>query len=70
MLVRQLAATDHGLPIEVYCFTNDTAWASYEGIMADIFDHLLAILDGFDLRIYQNPTWNDFRKINKIKVEY
>ncbi len=63
LLVRQLAATDHGLPIEVYCFTNDIAWASYEGIMADIFDHLLAILDGFDLRIYQNPTGNDFRKI-------
>lgn len=62
LLVRQLAPTDHGLPIEVYCFTNDTAWASYEGIMADIFDHLLAILDGFDLRIYQNPTGNDFRK--------
>lgn len=63
LLVRQLASTDHGLPIEVYCFTNDTAWANYEGIMADIFDHLLAVLDVFELRIYQNPTGSDFKKI-------
>lgn len=63
LLVRQLAPTNQGLPIEVYCFTNDTAWANYEGIMADIFDHLLAVLEQFDLRVYQNPTGHDFKKI-------
>ncbi len=56
LLVRQLAPGEHGLPIEVYCFSADTAWASYEDLQADIFDHLLAIAPEFDLRIYQNPS--------------
>ena len=53
LLVRQLQPTAEGLPLEVYCFSNDTAWAAYEGIQADIFDHLLAILPEFGLRVYQ-----------------
>ena len=54
VLVRQLqpdAAT--GLPIEVYCFTNTTDWGEYERIQSDIFDHLLAILPVFGLRVFQ-----------------
>ncbi|MCT4688146.1 mechanosensitive ion channel family protein [Vallitalea sp.] len=65
LLVRQLAPTDRGLPIEIYCFTNDTAWSNYEGIMADIFDHLFAIISEFDLKVYQNPSGSDFVKLAK-----
>jgi len=53
MLVRQLQPDSTGLPLEIYCFTSDTRWAVYEGIQADIFDHLLAILPAFNLRVFQ-----------------
>ncbi len=53
LLVRQLQPTDHGLPLEIYCFTSDVAWAAYEGTQSDIFDHLLAILPEFGLRVFQ-----------------
>jgi miniconductance mechanosensitive channel len=60
-LVRQLAPTEHGLPIEIYVFSKDIRWAYYEAIQADIFDHLLAVIGEFDLRIYQQPSGRDFR---------
>jgi miniconductance mechanosensitive channel len=53
LIVRQLQPGPEGVPIEVYAFTNDTNWATYEGIQADIFDHLYAIAPEFGLRIYQ-----------------
>ncbi|MEM1194764.1 MAG: mechanosensitive ion channel family protein [Pseudomonadota bacterium] len=59
LLVRQLAPGTQGLPIELYCFTNTTAWDIYEGIQADIFDHLLAIAPEFGLRAFQDPTGLD-----------
>ncbi|MCG8468481.1 MAG: mechanosensitive ion channel family protein [Gemmatimonadetes bacterium] len=59
LLVRQLAPTDHGVPIEVYAFSADTAWANYEALQADIFDHLLASLREFDLRVFQHPSGTD-----------
>ena len=62
-LVRQLRPTEHGLPIEVYVFSKDKAWANYEAIQADIFDHILAVVPEFDLRVYQNPTGSDFRSL-------
>lgn len=55
-LVRQLAPTEKGVPIELYVFVNDTNWIHYEGIQADIFDHLFAAIHFFDLRLYQAPT--------------
>ncbi|MEQ8331134.1 MAG: mechanosensitive ion channel family protein [Longimicrobiales bacterium] len=61
VLVRQLAPTPQGLPIELYCFSADTAWAAYEGLQADIFDHLIALLPEFGLRVYQQPAGTDFR---------
>lgn len=61
MLVRQLDPTENGLPIEIYCFSNDQAWANYEDIQADIFDHILAVAPQFDLRIFQNPSGTDFQ---------
>jgi len=62
-LVRQLAPTGQGLPIEIYLFSNDQAWASYEAFQADIFDHLLAALPLFDLRPFQEPTGADLRQL-------
>ena len=53
LMVRQLQPTDAGLPLEIYCFTADVRWAFYEGIQSDIFDHLLAILPEFGLRVFQ-----------------
>ncbi len=60
LLVRQLAPGPEGVPIEIYCFSNDTAWARYEGFQADIFDHLIAILPEFGLTAYQSPAGRDF----------
>ncbi|MDX1367726.1 mechanosensitive ion channel family protein [Pseudomonas sp.] len=60
-LVRQLSPTADGLPLQLYCFTNTTAWASYESIQSDIFDHLLAILPEFGLRVFQHPSGADLR---------
>ena len=63
-LVRQLAPTPKGLPIEIYVFCTDKVWANYEAIQADIFDHILAIVPVFDLQIFQEPTGSDFRALN------
>ncbi len=62
-LVRQLQPGETGIPIEIYVFSNDQAWANYESIQADIFDHILAVIPEFELRVYQNPTGEDFRKL-------
>ena len=56
MLVRQLQPTDEGLPIELYCFVKDTAWAAYEEVQATIFDQLLATLPAFGLRVLQGES--------------
>jgi miniconductance mechanosensitive channel len=53
LMVRQLQPTEAGLPLEIYCFTSDVRWAVYESVQADIFDHLLAILPEFGLRVFQ-----------------
>ena len=66
LLVRQLAPEEHGLPIEIYCFTNDTAWARYEDIQADIFDHFLSVLPEFKLSAYQSPSGADLEKAGAI----
>lgn len=60
-LVRQLPPGENGLPLEIYVFCKDKAWANYEAAQSDIFDHLLAILPEFDLGVFQNPTGRDLR---------
>ena len=60
LLTRQLAPGPEGIPIEIYCFSNDTAWARYEGFQGDIFDHLIAVLPEFGLRAFQSPAGSDF----------
>ena len=62
-LVRHLAPAGYGLPIEIYVFSKDTIWANYEGIQADIFDHLLAVVPEFDLKVFQNPSGSDFHRL-------
>ena len=59
LLVRQLKPGPSGLPLEIYCFSNDTAWANYEALQADIFDHLIASLPEFGLRAFQEPAGSD-----------
>ena len=61
-IVRHLSPGPEGLPLEIYCFTNTTAWVEYEGIQSDIFDHLLSILPEFGLRIFQVPSGVDMRE--------
>ena len=63
LLVRQLAPTEHGLPIEVYVFSKEKAWENYESIQANIFDHILAVVPEFDLRVFQDPSGKDFNII-------
>jgi miniconductance mechanosensitive channel len=53
LLVRHLQPTEKGIPVEIYCFTNDTNWNHYESIQADIFDHLIAVLPEFHLKLFQ-----------------
>jgi miniconductance mechanosensitive channel len=64
-LVRQLAPSERGLPIEIYVFSSDTAWVNYEGIQADIFDHILAVLPEFDLSVFQYPTGSDVGQLGQ-----
>ncbi len=64
-LIRQLQPTSKGLPIEIYVFVSDTRWTIYEGVQADIFDHLLAALGEFGLRVFQEPTGHDLALIAK-----
>jgi miniconductance mechanosensitive channel len=63
LLVRQLAPTEMGLPLEIYAFTNDIRWDVYETIQSDIFDHLFAVAPEFGLHLFQNPSGNDFKNI-------
>lgn len=63
-IVRQLPPKEYGIPIEVYAFTKTTNWVEYEGIQSDVFDHILAVVSKFRLKVFQNPTGYDFRTFN------
>jgi miniconductance mechanosensitive channel len=65
-MVRQLQPTPDGIPLEIYAFTRNKAWVVYEGVQADIMDHLLAVIPRFGLRIYQHPSGGDIRETAKI----
>ncbi len=62
LLVRQLQSGPTGLPMEIYVFSNDTNWINYEAFQSDIFDHLLAMVPEFGLRVFQNPSGEDVRE--------
>jgi miniconductance mechanosensitive channel len=63
LIVRQLAPTSEGLPIELYVFTNITGWVAYEDIQSDIFDHIFSIVSEFGLRVFQAPSGGDFARL-------
>ena len=67
-LVRHLQPTEKGIPLEIYVFSKDQRWANYEAIQADIFDHLLAIIPEFELRVYQNPSGSDITDFIRLQA--
>ncbi len=69
LLVRQLQPGPHGLPLEIYAFTNETDWSIYEDIQSDIFDHLLAIIGDFGLRTYQQPSGEDIAALGTSEMQ-
>jgi len=64
LLVRQLQPGPQGLPLEIYCFSNDTDWGNFEGLQADIFDHLIASLPDFGLQAFQEPSGSDLKTLS------
>jgi miniconductance mechanosensitive channel len=60
-LIRQLPSTSQGVPMEIYVFTNTTVWKDYEGIQSDVFDHILAAVPEFELKIFQEPAGSDIQ---------
>ena len=66
LMVRQLEPSQHGIPLEIYAFANTVAWAEYEAIQADIFDHIYAVVGEFNLRLFQAPSGHDMQSLSKI----
>ena len=66
LMVRQLQPTQTGLPMELYFFTNTVEWVAYEGIQSDVFDHVLAVVPTFDLRVFQNPSGSDVERLSRL----
>ena len=69
LLVRQLQPNSSGIPIEIYAFTLETEFIKYEKVQSDIFDHILAIVPQFELRVFQSPTGEDLRQSNAVYFE-
>jgi len=65
-IVRHLEPTERGIPIEIYVFSKVQAWAEYEAIQANIFDHILSVLPEFELAVFQNPSGHDIQKLSGI----
>lgn len=65
IMVRQLEPTDRGVPLQIYCFSEEIAWVRYEEIQSDLMDHILAAVEYFDLRLFQNPSGRDFQEASK-----
>ena len=65
-MVRQLSPTETGVPIQIYAFSSNKAWISYENIQSDIFDHVFAVVTMFDLKIYQKPSSNSLAVLPEI----
>lgn len=62
-MVRQLQPTEKGIPLELYFFSAIKDWVPYENVQADVFDHVLAVIPEFELRVFQNPTGEDFKEL-------
>ncbi|MGM0375590.1 MAG: mechanosensitive ion channel family protein [Bacteroidota bacterium] len=70
LIVRHLEPTEKGIPVQIYAFCRQKEWARYEGVQADIFDHILAIVSLFELRVFQNPGGDDLRELAGLKSNY
>lgn len=68
LMVRQLAPSEHGLPLEIYAFTKDVKWTLYETVQSDIFDHLFAVAPEFGIQVFQNPSGNDLKNFADMKT--
>ena len=68
-LIRQLSPRENGLPIEIYVFCKETNWNIYEAVQADIFDHILAVVPEFKLRVFQEPSGSDFQKLSNYSIK-
>jgi miniconductance mechanosensitive channel len=66
LIVRQLKPGPQGLPMEIYAFSSDTGWSNYEGIQSDIFDHILAMVPEFGLRVFQSPSGADLQELHGV----
>jgi len=66
ILVRQLAPTEAGLPLQIYAFSSEKNWIKYEAIQSDIFDHLFAVATEFDLKVYQKPSGDDLSRLGSL----
>ncbi len=64
-MVRQLEPGNNGLPLEIYAFSKEKDWVTYEKIQSDIFDHVFAIISEFDLKVHQSPTGADFLNLGR-----
>ena len=62
-MVRHLQPTDRGIPVELYFFSTVKDWIPYEEIQADVFDHVLAVIPEFDLRVFQSPSGADVQRM-------
>lgn len=62
-MVRELAPEGRGIPVEIYAFSDGTSWVNYEHLQADIYDHVLALLPSFGLRVFQEPSGDDVREL-------
>lgn len=65
LMVRQLQPTELGLPLEIYCFSDTIEWVYYEGVISDIFDHLMAAAPFFGLQVFQSPSGSNFKELLK-----
>lgn len=69
MMVRHLQPTPEGIPLEIYCFSKETTWTVYEGIQSDIFEHLIAVMPYFGLRVFQAPSGDAIKKVGALDHE-
>ncbi|MAV39416.1 MAG: mechanosensitive ion channel protein MscS, partial [Puniceicoccaceae bacterium] len=71
LIVRQLAPTGQGIPLEIWTYSDTTNWVIYESIQSDLFDHLFTAMNSFELRAYQRPNGKDLylNKDDSIKID-
>ena len=63
LMVRHLQPTPTGIPVQLYFFSNRVEWTAYERVQADVFDHVLAVIPEFGLRVFQSPSGNDVQRL-------